>query len=151
MADYDCTREDIGNVRSLEHVNIRVPDRQLATLFYVMRLGLTRYQYLVTGTTNMWINVGRSQFHLSTGDAQVVRGRTGLNIPGRAALLARLAAVSLHRSDTRFSLTESDNTIYVSWPSGKKSSSTSQMTLLAGCRWECLTSNLTLPQDQRQP
>ena len=120
MADYDCTREDIGNARSLEHVNTRVPDHQLAALFYVMRLSSTRYQYLVTGTTNMWINIGRSQFHLSTGDAQVVRGRTGLNIPGRAALVARLAAVSLHLSATRFSFTESDNTIDVSWPWGKK-------------------------------
>lgn len=120
MADYDRTREDIGNVVSLEHVNIRVPDQQLATLFYVMGLGLTRDPYLVTGTTNMWINVGRSQFHLPTGEAQVVRGRTGLVIPGRAALLDRLAAVKPHLLDTRFSFTESDNAIDVTCPWGNK-------------------------------
>ena len=32
---YDRTIEDIGNVVALEHVNTRVPDQQLATLFYV--------------------------------------------------------------------------------------------------------------------
>ena len=37
--------------------------------------------------TNMWINVGRSQFHLPTGKPQVVRGHTGLVIAGREALL----------------------------------------------------------------
>ena len=56
-------------------------------------LGLTRDPYLMVSDTNMWINVGRSQFHLPTGKAQVVRGHTGLVIPGREALLDRLAAV----------------------------------------------------------
>ena len=34
-----------------------------------MGLGLTRDPYLMTGVGNMWINVGRSQFHLPTGKA----------------------------------------------------------------------------------
>ena len=63
MTTYDRTVEDIGNVVCLEHVNTRVPDQRLATLFYVMGLGLTRDPYLVTGVANMWINLGRSQFH----------------------------------------------------------------------------------------
>ena len=32
-------------------------------------LGLTRDPYLMTSVTNMWVNVGRSQFHLPTGKA----------------------------------------------------------------------------------
>ena len=72
MTNYDRAAEDIGNVVTLEHVNTRVPDQQLATLFYVTGLGLTRDPYLMTGVGNMWINVGRSQFHLPTGKAQVL-------------------------------------------------------------------------------
>jgi hypothetical protein len=90
---YDRTVEDVGNVVALEHVNTRVPDQQLATLFYATGLGLTRDPYLMTGVGNMWMNVGRSQFHLPTGAAQVLRGHTGLVVPDRAALLRRLSAV----------------------------------------------------------
>ena len=71
---YDRATEDIGNIVALEHVNIRVPDQRLATLFYISGLGLTRDPYLMTGVTNMWVNVGRGQFHLPTGEAQVLRG-----------------------------------------------------------------------------
>src|SRR6516225_3950898 len=90
---YDRTVEDIGNVVALEHVNTRVPDQQLATIFYATGLGLTRDPYLMTGVGNMWMNVGRSQFHLPTGKAQVLRGHTGLVMPNRAALLRRLGGV----------------------------------------------------------
>ncbi|MEM8976475.1 MAG: hypothetical protein AAGD43_30805 [Pseudomonadota bacterium] len=120
MADFDRTQEDIGNVVSLEHVNIRVPDQQLAILFYVMGLGLTRDPYLVTGTTNMWINVGRSQFHLPTGEPQVVRGRTGLVIPGRQDLLHRLAAVKSQLAETRFAFVEAEASVDVTCPWGNQ-------------------------------
>ena len=49
---YDRTIEDLGNVVALEHVNTRVPNQRLATLFYVSGLGLTRDPYLMTGVTN---------------------------------------------------------------------------------------------------
>lgn len=120
MADFDRTQEDIGNVVSLEHVNIRVPDQQLATMFYVMGLGLTRDPYLVTGTTNMWINVGRSQFHLPSGQPQVVRGRTGLVIPDRKALLDRLTSVRSLLSETSFSFTEAEDAVDVTCPWGNQ-------------------------------
>ena len=58
MADFDRTVEDIGNIVTMEHVNVRVPDQQLGITFYVTALGLTRDPYLMTGTTNMWINAG---------------------------------------------------------------------------------------------
>lgn len=102
MAKYDRAVEDLGNIVCLEHVNTRVPDQRLATLFYVTGLGLTRDPYLVTGVVNMWINCGKSQFHLPTGAPQTLRGHTGLVIPGREALLERLEAVAPDLKGTAF-------------------------------------------------
>jgi hypothetical protein len=91
---FDRAAEDLGNSIHLEHVNVTIPDQRLATLFYVSGLGLTRDPYLMVSDSNMWVNVGRSQFHLPAGHAQVLRGHTALVIEGREALLARLAAVA---------------------------------------------------------
>lgn len=99
---FDRAAEDIGNIVSLEHVNVRVPDQRLATLFYVTGLGLTRDPFLMTSDYNMWINVGRSQFHLPTGEAQVLRGRTGLVLPDREALIDRLDKVAPKLAGTAF-------------------------------------------------
>jgi catechol 2,3-dioxygenase-like lactoylglutathione lyase family enzyme len=100
---FDRSAEDIGNVIALEHVNVRVPDQRLATLFYVAGLGLTRDPYLMASVNNMWVNVGRSQFHMPTGEPQVLRGRTGLVLPDREALLQRLDRVREHLDGTQFS------------------------------------------------
>lgn len=80
---FDRSKEDLGNAIHFEHVNIQVPDQRLATLFYVAGLGLTRDPYLMVSDTNMWINAGRSQFHLPSGRPQVLRGHVGLVIAGR--------------------------------------------------------------------
>src|SRR6478672_12373303 len=90
---YDRSAEDLGNVVGLEHVNLLIPDQGLATLFYISGLGLTRDPYLMTSVDNMWVNVGRSQFHLITGKPQHLRGRIGLVVPDRAALLRRLERI----------------------------------------------------------
>ena len=87
---FDRSAEDLGNIVALEHVNVLVPDQGLATLFYVSGLGLTRDPYMMTSTDNMWVNVGRSQFHLPTGKPQKLRGKIGLVIPDRELLLQRL-------------------------------------------------------------
>ena len=103
---FDRSAEDLGNSIHLEHVNVQVPDQRLATLFYVTGLGLTRDPYLMVSDSNMWVNVGRSQFHLPTGAAQVLRGHTGLVISGRRALLDRLASVAKKLEGTAFSFRE---------------------------------------------
>jgi hypothetical protein len=90
---YDRKAEDLGNITMLEHVNLQIPDQAKGTLFYVMGLGLTRDPYMNTGLANMWINVGKSQFHLPTGEPWVLRGAIGLVTPDRDALLKRLAGV----------------------------------------------------------
>ena len=66
-------------------------------------LGLTRDPYLMASDTNMWVNVGRSQFHLPTGEPQVLRGHTGIVIAGREALLdaPRLGAQEARRHQLR--------------------------------------------------
>ena len=115
---FDRSVEDLGNMVMLEHVNVTVPDQRLATLFYVTGLGLTRDPYLMTGVTNMWINVGKSQFHLPGGKAQVLRGVTGIVIPGRAALLERLAAVKELLADTKFSFREAEGYVETTCPWG---------------------------------
>ena len=38
---YDRRAQDVGNILALEHVNVRVPDQVLATVYYVQGLGLT--------------------------------------------------------------------------------------------------------------
>ena len=90
MSQFDFNAEDVGNIVALEHVNVCIGDQLLATTFYVTGLGLTRDPYLNTGTGNMWINVGQSQFHLPSRPPQVLRGTTVIVIPDRAKLLARL-------------------------------------------------------------
>ncbi|MDE2008121.1 MAG: hypothetical protein KGI51_16235, partial [Rhodospirillales bacterium] len=117
---FDRTIEDLGNIVELGHVNVTVPDQRLATIFYVSGLGLTRDPYLMTGLDNMWINIGRAQFHLPSRPAQVVRGTTGLVIPDPAALRARLERVSGELKGTKFSFRETDDGIETTCPWGNR-------------------------------
>jgi hypothetical protein len=117
---FDRKAEDLGNSIHLEHVNVQVPDQRLAALFYVAGLGLTRDPYLMVSDTNMWINVGRSQFHLPSGAAQVLRGHTGIVISGREALLDRLASVASKLEGTAFAFTEHNGYVEAVCPWGNR-------------------------------
>jgi hypothetical protein len=117
---FDRAAEDLGNSIHLEHVNVRIPDQRLAGLFYVAGLGLTRDPYLMNADDNMWINVGRSQFHLPSGVPQVVRGHTGLVIAGREALLNRLTSVRAKLDGTRFGFTEHNDYVEAVCPWGNR-------------------------------
>jgi hypothetical protein len=117
---FDRAAEDLGNSIHLEHVNVTVPDQRLATLFYVTGLGLTRDPYLMVSDTNMWVNVGRSQFHLPSGRAQVLRGHTGIVISGRPALLDRLASVAKKLEGTAFSFSEHNDYVEATCPWGNR-------------------------------
>jgi len=120
MQQFDRAAEDLGNSIHLEHVNVQVPDQRRAQLFYAAGLGLTRDPYLMVADTNMWINVGRSQFHLPTGKPQVVRGHTGLVISGREALLDRLAKVKPKLADTKFGFKEHNDYVEATCPWGNR-------------------------------
>ncbi|MDH3241182.1 MAG: hypothetical protein OEO83_11005 [Alphaproteobacteria bacterium] len=118
---FDRTSEDLGNVVELGHVNVTVIDQRLATAYYITGLGLTRDPYLMTGTNNMWANVGKSQFHLPTRpEAQVVQGVTGLVIPDREALLARLEGVREELQDTQFDFNETNDAVETTCPWGNR-------------------------------
>ena len=117
---YDRAADDVGNIVEFGHVNVLIPDQQLATLFYVSALGMTRDPYLMTSTDNMWINVGQQQFHLPTGRAQVLRGTTGIVIPDLAPLLARLERVAPKLRGTAFSFAQRDGAVDVTCPWGNR-------------------------------
>jgi len=117
---FDRVAEDLGNIVALEHVNVTVPDQQLATLFYVVGLGLTRDPYLMTSINNMWVNIGRSQFHLPTAKPQVVRGHVGIVIPDREALLNRLSRLRKRMEGTCFDYSEHDLYVDARCPWGNR-------------------------------
>jgi hypothetical protein len=117
---YDRSTEDVGNIVGLGHVNTAIPKQRLSTLFYLSGLGLTRDPFMMTSTDNMWINVGRSQFHLPTGRPEVLRGITGLVLPDREALLARLARLREPLKDTRFEFREGNDGVETVSPWGNR-------------------------------
>src|ERR1700749_1097803 len=117
MPQFDRVIEDVGNIVELGHVNVRVPDQSKAIAYYLMGLGLTRDPYLMTGLENMWVNVGRGQFHLPTRNPpQVVRGTTGLVVPDLEALLKRLEYVKKFLEGTQFSYKEVGNVVETTCP-----------------------------------
>jgi catechol-2,3-dioxygenase len=116
---YDRAAEDLGNIVNLGHVNLRVPDQRLATIFYVTALGLTRDPAMMTGVDNMWVNVGVSQFHLPTGPAVVAPGVvTGLVTPDLSALKARLSRARQALAGTRFDFREIEDGVEATCPWG---------------------------------
>ena len=73
-----------------------------------------------TGLANMWINVGKSQFHLPTGEPWVLRGAIGLVTPDRDALLKRLDGVEKQLAGTKFAVAENNDYVEVTCPWGNK-------------------------------
>ena len=73
-----------------------------------------------TGLANMWINVGKSQFHLPTGDPWVLRGAIGLVTPDRDALLDRLGRVKKQLAGTQFAIEETNDHVAVTCPWGNR-------------------------------
>jgi catechol 2,3-dioxygenase-like lactoylglutathione lyase family enzyme len=117
---YDRTAEDVGNIVEFGHVNVFIPDQQLATLFYVSVLGLTRDPFLMTSTDNMWINVGQQQIHMPTGGPQVLRGTTGIVIPDFAPLRQRIERNGPKLRGTAFTWAEQDGAIDLICPWGNR-------------------------------
>jgi hypothetical protein len=86
-----------------------------------MGLGLTRDPYLMAGLENMWVNVGRGQFHLpSRGTPQVVRGTTALLMPDLDALLKRLQYAQQYLEGTQFSFREAGDAVEATCPWGNR-------------------------------
>jgi hypothetical protein len=117
---FNRNSEDLGNCVAMEHVNTTVPDQQIATLFYVAGLGLTRDPYMLVELGNMWINIGRNQIHMPTRPPQVLRGHTAIVLPSRQALLLRLAAVKDRLAGTQFAVHKASGYVDVISPWGNR-------------------------------
>src|SRR5215813_8774422 len=120
MKRYDRRQQDVGNILMLEHVNMRVPDQRLATAFYIQGLGFTRDPYIMVGIENMWINMGQTQFHLPTGEPNVMRGHVEIVVPDLEAMPARLDAVRDYLKDTKFGYSVEDKYVAVTTPWGNR-------------------------------
>jgi hypothetical protein len=117
---FDRKAENLGNITGLEHVNVEIPDQGLASNFYLVGCGFTRDPYLFPGTNNMWVNIGKTQFHLPTGDPLVFRGSIGIVSPDREALLERLHGVRKALKGTRFKFRETNDYVEATCPWGNR-------------------------------
>ena len=117
---FDRAAEDLGNIVQFGHVNVAVPDHQLATAFYITGLGLTRDPFMMTGCDNMWVNVGQEQLHLPLGRAQVLRGCIELVVPDTGRLRTRLEALAGFLAGTQFGMREREDGIEVRCPWGNR-------------------------------
>ncbi len=120
MTSPDRGTQDLGNIVFLEHVNLRVPDQGLATAFFLEGLGLTRDPYFMVGTGNMWVNAGRQQLHLETGEAQHFRGDIGLVVPDLDRLRERLPGMRKFLGGTEFGWDDGDGFLTVLCPWGNR-------------------------------
>lgn len=112
--------EDVGNIVLLEHVNLQVPDQTLATIFYIVGMGLTRDPYFNIGVRNMWANAGEQQFHLPIRPTQVLHGHIALVIPDLEALKERLASVAEPLAGTKFRWSAEGEYVAVTCPWGNQ-------------------------------
>ena len=115
---FDRSEENIGNVLSMQHINLCVPDLYLATIFYVTGLGLTRDPYVDFGGPIMWVNAGEQQFHLLQNEAQRWRGHMGVVVPNLEDLKSRLSRVEKTLAETEFAWREADGFVQVTCPWG---------------------------------
>jgi len=120
---FDRTQEDVGNIVLLEHVNLTVPDPNLAHTFYVSALGFTRDPYMDFGTlgiANFWVNAGETQFHLPKASAQIFRGTIEVMVPDLVDLRRRLDHVGKLLKDSRFAWEVYEDHIAVTCPWGNR-------------------------------
>jgi catechol 2,3-dioxygenase-like lactoylglutathione lyase family enzyme len=131
---FDRTRDDVGNVLALEHVNLRVPDQARAALFYVTALGGTRDPHMDFGLANLWVNFGQQQFHLPTGAAQRLCGEINLVVPDLGELEQRLQRTAGDFADTALNWERSDDRLRVTCPWGNRLICAGAATAAAGMR-----------------
>jgi hypothetical protein len=120
---FDRAGENVGNILALEHLNLTVPDQNLAAMFYISGLGFTRDPYVDFGVfnfNNMWVNVGDQQFHLPQGKPQVFRGVIGLIVPDLDQLRWRLEQVGRALKDTQFAWRTMGDCVAMTCPWGNQ-------------------------------
>ncbi len=118
VREFDRGAEDIGNILNMEHINLTVPDQQIAALFYVSGLGFTRDPYIDFGTFNMWVNAGEQQFHLPKREAQKFRGYIVVVVPDLEDLKQRLKFIEKPMAGTEFAYEDKGDHVAVTCPWG---------------------------------
>ena len=119
MSVRSQTRQ-LGNFTQFEHVNLRVPDHRLATLFFVQGLGFTRDPTRMVGVNNMWVNAGLQQFHLPIGEAHPFAGEIGLTVPDLDTLAHSLKQIAGELKGTRFAVRKTAATLQIDSPWGHR-------------------------------
>jgi len=119
MASRIDSRE-LGNFTHFEHVNLRVSDHYLATLFFIEGLGLTRDPTRKVSVYNMWVNIGKQQLHLPLGDAIPFAGEIGLTVPSLKTVQRSLKRIRTQFKDTEFDCREDGKTLLVYSPWGHR-------------------------------
>ena len=84
------------------------------------RSALPATPIMFPGTNNMWVNVGKSQFHLPTGDPNVLRGHVGLVVPSLEELCERLGEAKKKLADTKFDCKQHNAYVEATCPWGNK-------------------------------
>lgn len=84
---------EVGGILHLEHFNFEVDDHDMATIFFMNGLGLTRDPFRRPDETNMGVNIGMQQFHLPRRGRPTppFNGEIGLVVPDLPMIKARLA------------------------------------------------------------
>jgi hypothetical protein len=83
-------------------------------------MGFTRDPYIDFGMRNMWINLGRQQFHLPVGEPQVLRGTAGLVVPSLDRLEERLAGVAPQLEGSKVAWERENGHLRVTCPWGNR-------------------------------
>jgi hypothetical protein len=112
---------EVGGMLHLDHINFQIPEHDLATVFFINGLGLTRDPFRRADETNMGVNVGQQQFHLPRrGATPPFPGVVGLVVPELAAIGARLKRLERlgKFTDTPFAAAFEEDTAEITSPFG---------------------------------
>tara|TARA_B100000029_G_scaffold162573_1_gene158620 strand:+ start:877 stop:1785 length:909 start_codon:yes stop_codon:yes gene_type:complete len=112
---------EVGGILHLDHINFQVSDHDLATVFFIGGLGLTRDPFRRADETNMGVNVGLQQFHLPRrGATPPFPGLIGLIVPDLDIIRLRLSRLNKLQKfkDTPYEANFEDNAAKITSPFG---------------------------------
>ena len=115
------TMPEVGGILHLDHINFQVSDHDLATIFFIGGLGLTRDPFRRADETNMGVNIGLQQFHLPRrGATPPFPGLVGLIVPDLDIIRLRLSRLNKLQKfkDTPYKANFEDNTAKIISPFG---------------------------------
>ncbi len=118
----DEINPEVGGILHLDHVNFETPDHDMATVFFMNGLGLTRDPYRRADEQNMGVNVGLQQFHLPRRGKQTppFHGIVGMVVPDMAGIRQRFEVLDElgKLKGTAYSWDEEDNSVLLTSPFG---------------------------------